>query len=122
MKSVTNGQKNQARWVVCLCAQWCGTCRDYRAVFAQVASENPNSQFVWVDVEDQADLIGDLDIETFPLLLIVNASAEVVFFAPITPQAAALQRVVHAAQNGQLPAQMADENLQTLLQVLPRLF
>ena len=24
-------------WVVCLCADWCGTCRDYRALFDALA-------------------------------------------------------------------------------------
>ena len=55
-------------WVVCLCAEWCGLCRDYEAVFAQMAQRFPAFRFVWLDIEDQAELVGDMDVETFPTL------------------------------------------------------
>ena len=35
--------------VVCLCAEWCGTCRDYRAAFAelqQAVSDLPQVSFI----------------------------------------------------------------------------
>jgi hypothetical protein len=39
--------------VVCLCAEWCGVCRDYRHSFEQVklaiAADHPQAQFVWLD-------------------------------------------------------------------------
>ena len=28
-------------WAVCLCAGWCGTCRDYRALFDALAQAHP---------------------------------------------------------------------------------
>ena len=85
------------RWVVCLCADWCGVCRDYRAVFEQVAynaqAARTGTRFAWVDVEDQAEFVGDLDVETFPTLLIVDASG-LRFMGPLTPQANVLQRML----------------------------
>lgn len=56
--------------VACLCAEWCGTCRSYRATFANLAARYPQHCFVWVDVEDHADALGDLDVENFPTLLV----------------------------------------------------
>ncbi|MDB5779586.1 MAG: hypothetical protein JWP93_1951, partial [Polaromonas sp.] len=38
-------------WVVCLCADWCGLCRDYAAVFAQMAARYPAFRFAWLDIE-----------------------------------------------------------------------
>ena len=87
------------QWVVCLCAEWCGVCRDYRAIFEQVAysvqATHPDARFAWVDVEDETDLIGDLDVETFPTVLIVDASGTR-FVGPIIPQAKVLQRMLQS--------------------------
>lgn len=83
------------RWVVCLCADWCGTCRDYRAVFDQLSVAHPDMHFVWIDIEDQADLVGDLEVETFPTLLIADGPV-LRFFGPLTPQAQTLARMLVA--------------------------
>lgn len=50
-------------------------------------------RFVWIDVEDQADLVDDLEIETFPTLL-VGDSDGLNFFGAVTPQADVLRRLV----------------------------
>ena len=42
--------------VVCLCAGWCGVCREYRAVFDALAAAHPQVRFDWVDVEDEEAL------------------------------------------------------------------
>lgn len=55
------------QWVVaCLCAGWCDVCKQYRAGFDALAEQYPEQQFVWIDIEDQSDLVGDLDVENFP--------------------------------------------------------
>ena len=41
-------------WAVCLCAGWCGTCRDYRALFDALAQAHPEVRFEWVDIEDES--------------------------------------------------------------------
>ena len=54
------------RWIVaCLCAAWCGTCASYRGAFDTLAARHPDKTFVWIDVEDQAEVVGDLDVENF---------------------------------------------------------
>src|SRR5471032_1381081 len=46
------------RWIVaCLCAAWCGTCGSYRATFDQLAERHPDKFFVWIDIEDHADIV-----------------------------------------------------------------
>ncbi|NMG75491.1 thioredoxin family protein [Aromatoleum diolicum] len=79
--------------VVCLCAEWCGTCREYRAGFDTLAAQWPNAGFYWVDVEDDADWIGDLDVENFPTLLIQRGDL-VLFFGTMLPQHVFLQRTL----------------------------
>ena len=87
-----NADPASGDWVICLCAQWCGVCRDWRTAFDQAASEHPQARFAWVDVEDEAASMGDIDIETFPTLL-VAAAGQPVFFGPVLPVAAGLPRL-----------------------------
>lgn len=82
--------------VVCLCAAWCGTCGDYRAVFDQAAAAHPRTVFRWLDIEDEADLLGDADVETFPTLLVGDSTARVRFAGPVLPQAGQLTRLLHS--------------------------
>ena len=80
-----------------LCAQWCGVCRDYRPfVEAQTTHE---AQWVWVDVETHADLLGDLDVENFPTLLITQGD-EPRFLGTVTPQPEVAQRLLLSLQQG----------------------
>ena len=81
--------------VVCLCAAWCGVCGDYRARFTQVQAKFPLLEFVWIDIEDEADLLHPLDIEDFPTLLLA-VGEEPRFFGPLTPQSEMLERLVRA--------------------------
>ena len=93
-----------AWWVVCLCASWCGVCRDYRALFDTLALAHPGARFVWVDVEDEEDVAGDLDVETFPTLLIADGQ-QARFLGPLLPQTAVLARLLASLQG--LPAPQA---------------
>ena len=81
--------------VACLCAEWCTACRAYRAVFDQAAAEHPDLRFLWIDVEDSATLMDQVDVENFPTILIgENDSPR--FFGTITPQREVLLRLIAA--------------------------
>ena len=83
-------------WVVaCLCAAWCGTCSSYRAAFEALAARHPDKTFVWIDIEDQADVVGDLDVENFPTLLLQRRD-KVAFFGTMLPDANLADRLVQA--------------------------
>lgn len=88
-----NADAASGDWVICLCAEWCGVCRDWRAAFEQAAGEHPQARFAWVDVEDEAAAMGDVDVETFPTLLVAAADRPL-FFGPVPPSAAGLQRLL----------------------------
>ena len=84
------------RWIVaCLCAAWCGTCGGYRTAFDEVAARHPDKTFVWIDIEDQADLVGDLDVENFPTLLLQRGDT-VAFFGTTLPDPLLAERLVQA--------------------------
>jgi thioredoxin 1 len=85
-------------WVICLCAEWCGTCRDYRPLFERVARAHPHLRFAWVDIEDDADVAGDFDIETFPTLLAAGPDGTR-FLGPLLPHEQTLTRTLAALQS-----------------------
>ena len=85
-----------------LCAQWCGTCRDYLPLFEQQAQRfTSTARFVWIDIEDHAEVLGAIDVEDFPTLLIARGD-EVLFFGTVTPHANTLGRLVQSAADGDL--------------------
>ena len=86
-------------WAVCLCAAWCGTCGIYRPLFDELARAHPDVRFEWVDIEDESEVAGDLDVETFPTLLVADGQ-RALFLGPLLPQAAVLQRLLASLQAG----------------------
>ena len=85
-----------------LCAQWCGTCREYQPLFDQQATAfGERTRFAWVDVEDHDEVLGSIDVENFPTLLIARGD-EVLFYGVVTPHAQTLGRLVQTALDGDL--------------------
>jgi len=83
------------RRVVCLCAEWCGICRDYRDGFQSLAPRYPAVEFVWLDIDDEASWLDDAEVDTFPTLLVLD-DATARFFGPLTPQPEVLARILDA--------------------------
>jgi len=79
--------------VACLCADWCGTCRDYQLAFAQLAQAHPEACFVWIDIETHADQLDDFDVENFPTILIEDVQARR-FFGTVLPHASIVERML----------------------------
>jgi thioredoxin-like negative regulator of GroEL len=78
-------------WVVaCLCAAWCDVCTQYRPGFDELAALHPDKLFLWIDIEDRADIVGDFEVENFPTLLI-QCGDDVMFYGTSLPD----QRIVH---------------------------
>lgn len=83
-------------WIVaCLCAAWCDVCNSYRAGFNELAAQHPDKCIIWIDVEDQADVVGDLEIENFPTLLI-QRNDTVAFFGTVQPDLRLTERLMLA--------------------------
>jgi len=85
--------------VACLCAAWCRTCDAYAPVFEQAVAalraDHPDLRAHWIDIEDEAELVGDYDVETFPTLVVADAQ-RVRFAGPLTPQPETLTRLLRA--------------------------
>jgi thioredoxin-like negative regulator of GroEL len=88
----------RSRWtVVCLCAEWCDSCCAYRKEFDARAARAGDAVFAWVDIEDESDWLGDIDIETFPTLLILR-DEQPLFFGPMLPHISLVERTLKSLQ------------------------
>jgi len=102
--------------VACLCAAWCRVCDSYHEVFAALREQHPGYRFIWVDIEDDDELVGDLDVETFPTL-IIGRGHELRFIGPVLPQLAGAERLISSlAEAGPCHASPAAQALFERLQ------
>jgi thioredoxin 1 len=83
--------------VTCLCAAWCDTCGEYRDGFYALASEFPHAQFHWLDIEDDAEKVGEREVENFPTLLIERDGVEL-FYGALPPQHEHLRRLLKSLE------------------------
>lgn len=91
--------------VVVLCAAWCDTCREFRAAFERLAAEWPAARFVWLDIEDDAEVVGDIEVESFPTL-VVYRDGRPVHFGVSLPHHGVVHRLI-SAFSGERPGQIA---------------
>ena len=61
--------------VVTLCAAWCHTCDEFRVALQRIAQSRPDAAFLWLDIEDDAAICGDVDVENFPTLAVFRGDA-----------------------------------------------
>jgi thioredoxin reductase (NADPH) len=81
--------------VVSLCADWCDTCKEFRSTFENIASARPATTFLWLDIEDDSAVAGDIDVENFPTLAIYRGE-RVLHFGVSLPQEGTVARLVDA--------------------------
>ncbi len=97
--------------VMALCADWCGTCRDFQPVLERIAAAHPEWLIAWADIEDDADLVGDVDVDNFPTLAVFRAGRALHFGAAL-PLEHVVSRLLQGIQGrdgtaAEVPAEVA---------------
>ena len=120
--ALSSAETPPSEWVVaCLCAAWCRTCDAYRPDLEAVAARVAGVRFHWIDVEDDADWVEALDVETFPTLLVL-ARGEPLFFGPLPPQIGVFERTLQTLREpGARATPLADDLAQALRDLGQRL-
>ncbi len=80
--------------VYCLCAAWCAICHKIKPEFDGLSTEGFHLH--WVDIEDHADSLADLEILTFPTIVIATSQGKIFFAGPIEPRLTHLQRLLQS--------------------------
>ncbi|EGP45401.1 thiol-disulfide isomerase and thioredoxins family protein [Achromobacter insuavis AXX-A] len=97
-------------WLIaCFCAAWCDTCEEYKPKLRTLSGALPQHVFAWIDIEDHAELLGEVDVENFPTLLI-QIGGRVVFYGPMLPHISHLERLLESldAQSAAVTAALPD--------------
>ncbi|MYN14541.1 thioredoxin [Pusillimonas sp. TS35] len=100
--------------VACYCAAWCGTCNQYRPAFDALAQRWPQHTFVWIDVEELPELLGDEEIENFPTLLIQNQAGNA-FFGTLLPHISHLEQLIERYDQDTPPVAQGPAQLASML-------
>lgn len=101
--------------VACLCADWCGTCREYAPKLDELSARLPHHVFVWIDIETHPDFTEDDDIENFPTLLLHDGRA-IRFYGPMLPHIGHLERLLQSVEETPLDAGVTGPDVRGLLQ------
>jgi thioredoxin 1 len=108
---------NNELLVACLCAAWCKTCTEFRATFDKLSATTPAAKFVWLDVEDDSALVGDLEIENFPTLAVFRGD-QPLFYGVTMPQEGVVARTLASLQREDRDAVKVPEEIAGLPGVL----
>ncbi|MBK8335142.1 MAG: thioredoxin family protein [Sterolibacteriaceae bacterium] len=92
---VESPSASQCWLVACLCADWCDTCRAFRASFDALSGRHADVRFRWIDIEDESDLLDGIDVENFPTILI-QRGRDVLFLGTTVPNAGIIERQLAA--------------------------
>ena len=92
-------ESNREYLVACLCAAWCDTCVAYRPGFLAMAGRFPRAEFRWVDIEDEAEAVEEIDVENFPTIL-VRRGGETLFQGVMLPHHEHLERLLEKLIQG----------------------
>lgn len=79
--------------ILVVCADWCSVCRDYRATL----NDFPEFDIKWIDINDFESLTEEIEIETFPTVIIVN-KMDVLFFGSVEPNKNSLTSLLSAVK------------------------
>jgi thioredoxin 1 len=102
--------------VVSFCAAWCDTCTEFRGAFERIADARPHALFVWLDIEDDSVIAGDVDVENFPTLAVYRGTTPIHFGVSL-PQEGTVARLIDALADRTQPATVPDS-----VRDLPRTF
>jgi thioredoxin reductase (NADPH) len=103
--------------VVSLCAAWCHTCGEFREAFERIAAARANAQFVWLDIEDDHEICGDIDVEDFPTLAVFRGDVPVHYGVSL-PQEATVARLIDELASRTAPARDIPNEVRALPEAL----
>jgi len=94
--------------VVSLCAAWCNTCDEFRVAFERNAAARPDAQFIWLDIEDDHEICGDIDVENFPTLAVFRGDAPLHFGISLPHEATVARLIGKLAERSEASTDIPD--------------
>lgn len=102
---ITEYEKNGGMLVMILCAAWCGTCSGFQDAAENLAGLFPEMTVLWIDVEDNSDVSGEIDVMNFPSLAVFRDGIAVHYGVSL-PHQGVVKRLLSALSSN--PVKAAD--------------
>jgi thioredoxin 1 len=83
-------------------------------VFDRAAAGHPGLRFLWIDIEDSAAVLDQVEVENFPTILIGEGDRPH-FFGAITPQREVLLRLIAAHRSRAMEHDTVSPEISSLL-------
>jgi thioredoxin reductase (NADPH) len=96
--------------VTCLCASWCTTCSEFRDTFDRLQKAHGAAKFVWLDVEGDSALMGEIEIESFPTLAVFRGETAL-FYGVTMPHEAVVARTLASLMRADASAVAVPEEI-----------
>ena len=103
--------------VISLCAAWCHTCGEFREAFERIAAVRGNAHFVWLDIEDDHEICGDIDVEDFPTLAVFRGDVPLHYGVSL-PHEATVARLIDELASRTEPARDIPNEVRALPEAL----
>ncbi len=103
--------------VISLCAAWCHTCGEFRETFERIAVARGDVLFVWLDIEDDHEICGDIEVENFPTLAVFRGDIPV-HFGVSTLHEATVARLIDELASRTMSAHDIPEEVRALRGVM----
>jgi len=82
-------------------------------VFERIAAERGSARFVWLDIEDDHEICGDIDVEDFPTLVVLRGDV-ILHYGVSLPQEGTVARLIDELASRGAPASDIPEEVRAL--------
>ncbi|KAJ6585021.1 thioredoxin-like protein [Mycena capillaripes] len=97
-------------------AEWCGPCKAIAPRFNQLASQNPQVEFLRVDVDEQTQIAETFHVSAMPTFFAIKSNAVVGMLRGADPQGLARLVKQHGGPNPPVAPTNGDEKSETEFQ------
>lgn len=99
--------------LVLFCADWCSSCREFRSSFNALNADGLSKY--WVDIDCDAHLLVDINIENLPTVLAISPKGSSWYFGAIPPNQAFLEKLLSDVEMGKIESGLLDRRLEKLI-------
>ncbi|MCC7006288.1 MAG: thioredoxin family protein [Ottowia sp.] len=100
--------------LILFCAEWCGSCREFKTHFNALKIDGLSKH--WLDIEDNAELVDEIEIDNLPTIFAVSADGLSFYFGEIPPNKVFLEKILSDIRFNKIPQKPMDDTLLSLLQ------
>lgn len=99
--------------LILFCAEWCGSCREFKEHFNSIEIYGLSKK--WLDIENEAVLLENIDIDNLPTILAVSDDELSFYFGEIPPNKIFLEKILKDISLGKIAPSILPESLKSII-------